>query len=670
MIDSRVKRLLVEEANGENAVAHTREITQYHRGLGSWGDHTAAAYLMDYMKKEGLKAVMVEAPLDNKTKSVDWVHPFAWQPRDAILKVMEPEERILVTFWDTPTCINSWSAATPPEGLTAELVYVGAGTSDEDYAGKDVRGKVVFVDQGYTWRTHGLAVEKYGALGFINDDIQEIPYLKTREMYPDFVIWQTFYERELDGGQVRGWGLTISPRMGDYLRGLLEKGKVKVYVKIEAETFEGVMQAPMGIVEGGEYPEEEVLMSAHLCHTKPGALDNAAGCAGITEVLRAINALIERGEIRRPKRSIKTIIGPEGLDLQVYFSGKGEELDNIVVALGPCGGSDPEKSRGPLVLGTTSVALPHFMNDLCADILDELPDHFPAPGPIIRDPWSNAYEVCRGSLSGDGMSINAWNIPCVDIGRRGGVWWHTQFDTVDKTDADEFKKLEWVHAVAALTVADAGLKETLAIMNSVEGRSEDRLSQVAAKAREELMEVNAEEAREVLERRADELRYSYERDSQAIASTLVLIRNEDEAAKALAHGECERLTEKLMRQEEAAEKELREFAELLHGELAPLEPKPLPVEAQWKPKLKKRGWIDLKGLTIQLGNRFAIVRQGVRKGFDFILMVYEICSLSNGERMVADMARIFGHEGKPMEVKEIVDIVKEMERLGYMTVAR
>jgi hypothetical protein len=670
MINSRIKSLLAEEASGENSMAHTREITQYHRGLGSWGDHTAAAYLMNYMREERIQAVLLEAPLDNKTKTVDWVHPFAWQPRDAILKVMEPEERILVTFWDTPTCINSWSASTPAEGVVAELVYVGEGTSDEDYAGKDVRGKVVFVDRGYTWRTHGLAVEKYGALGFINDDIQEIPYLKTRELHPDFVLWQTLYERELDGGQNQGWGLTISPRMGDYVRELLDKGEVKVYVKIEAETFEGIMQAPMGTIEGREFPEEEILMSAHLCHTKPGALDNAAGCGAITEVLRAINALVERGEIARPKRSIKTIIGPEGLALQVYFDGKGENLDDVIVALGPCGGSHPEKNRGPLVLGTTSVALPHFMNDLCADILDELPDYFPAPGPVIPDPSSNVYQVRRGSLSGDGMSINAWNIPCVDINREGGVWWHTQFDTVDKADAGEFRKLQWVHAVAALTVADAEPKEAVSIMCSVEGRSEDRLNRVAAEAREELASVTAEEAGHVLERCIDRLRYSRERDAQAIASTLVLVRSEREEVRARLQHECDRLSERLLQKEQREEKGLREFAELLHGELVPPEPELLPTEAQWRPRLRKRGWIDLKLLTIQMGDRFETVREGARKELEFILKVYEICSLSSGERTIAEMGRILVHEGKATALTEIIDVVSELEQLGYMDVER
>ena len=41
-------------------------------------------------------------------------------------------------------CINSFS--TPPDGLTAPLVDVGAGTSDADYAGKTVKGAVVLGD--------------------------------------------------------------------------------------------------------------------------------------------------------------------------------------------------------------------------------------------------------------------------------------------------------------------------------------------------------------------------------------------------------------------------------------------------------------------------------------------------------------------------------------------
>jgi hypothetical protein len=51
-------------------------------------------------------------------------------------------------------------------------------------------------------------------LGYISDDILAVPGTKTREQFPDMVLWYTFYEREIGTGEpIKGWGLSISPRM-------------------------------------------------------------------------------------------------------------------------------------------------------------------------------------------------------------------------------------------------------------------------------------------------------------------------------------------------------------------------------------------------------------------------------------------------------------------------
>ena len=325
MLSAQIKSSLADELNGDNAMSHVAEITQYHRSLGSKEYQEAADYLHSYFAGEGMEVVNLEAPLDNETQIGNYTVPPAWEPKDAIVKVVHPEERVVVSFQEAPTCINSWSAATPPEGVTADLVYVGGGDKEEDYRGKDVAGKVCLVDKGFTWRTHALAVEKHGALGFINDDVLAMPPLKTRETFPDAVMWNTFYERSLDGGFVTGFGLSISPRMGDYLRGLLEQGPVQVFVKLEARTFKGTMITPMATIPGSEYPAEEVLLTAHLCHTRPGAVDNAAGCAHITETMRAINALLQRGDLPQPKRTIVAHYGPEGHHTNLYGARLEEE---------------------------------------------------------------------------------------------------------------------------------------------------------------------------------------------------------------------------------------------------------------------------------------------------------------------------------------------------------
>lgn len=684
MVDSRVERLVAEEMDGERAQQQVREITKYHRSLGSREWHRAAHEMMRYLEDIGLEVTSIDEPLNNSTRIGNYVIPYAWEPHDAILKVVEPEERTLVNFEDSPTCINSWSGATPAAGVIAEVVHVGDGTRDADYEGKDVKGKIVFTDKGYSWRVHALAVEKRGAIGFINDDIREIPHAKTREMFPDFVLWNTLYERQLDGSMVKGWGLSISPRMGDYLRGLLKEGPVKLYAKVDCRTFVGLLVNPMGVIRGEAYPDEEVMMVGHLCHTRPGAVDNAAGCAHITEVARVIQTLIDRGDVPRPKRTIKVFYGPEGHHNNIYYSRleQAGELDRVIVSLCSHVGGDPEKLRGPLEMTRTSAASPSFLNDLCVYYLEQVNERFPAPGPRARVPF--VFESTPRFMGGDSLQDSAWGIPAIEMMRVPNVYWHTPFDTVDKTSAEEFTKVGWVYAMVALTVANAGLMEILEIMKNVEERSEERLRQTSRTARRELMGASSEDAVQILERRADKLRYLCERDSQAIASALVLARQEDETSRRRAHEEAERLAAKLTRKAEEEEDELREFGAFLHGPLRTPEAQSSEPEAEWRPRMRQRGMIDMKRLTIDLATKYEGVSD-MPDQLDLIGYLYEVCNLSEGEKTVGEIVRILDHElerfrrtyGSPAEqdvtqsvltVETVARMVGDLEALGYLTV--
>ena len=51
--------------------------------------------------------------------------------------------------------------------VTADLIDVGDGTHESDYAGKDVRGKIVLV-AAQPGAVQDLAVGKYGAAGIVS----------------------------------------------------------------------------------------------------------------------------------------------------------------------------------------------------------------------------------------------------------------------------------------------------------------------------------------------------------------------------------------------------------------------------------------------------------------------------------------------------------------------
>ena len=94
------------------------------RNAGSDAEHAAADYLAGVMEEIGLANVEKTAAQCDR-----------WQFNGAGLTVDGKDYAVY----------SYATASTPPEGLTAEVVYVGKGTM-WDYEGVDVHGKIILID--------------------------------------------------------------------------------------------------------------------------------------------------------------------------------------------------------------------------------------------------------------------------------------------------------------------------------------------------------------------------------------------------------------------------------------------------------------------------------------------------------------------------------------------
>jgi hypothetical protein len=521
---------LASAIDGRRCLDHVRQIGAYDRSLGSSGYHSAGAYVRANLDRIGLDARVITWPMDDSPVPWNWSVPRAWEPRAASFRVLSPEERTLVTFARTPTCIHPWSAATPREGVIAEIVHVGDGTSDQDYLGKDVRGKIVFADRGANWLAYVHAVEKRGALGYVSDDILAVPHVKARQRFQDAVLWYTFYERETNGGPIRGWGISISPRMGDYLRGLLAQGPVTGHCMVEARTFDGVMENILGTIEGNGSVDEEFLCMAHLDHYRPGAMDNASGCSVLLEAAEVLNRLIARGSLPRPRRSIRFLFGPEGHTSNVYPHSLAERIDRLVGSwTADTVGARSSVVGGPLIFTRASASTPTYLSDLGPDLLKESCRWYPGmdDSPISTGAAENTvihtkpgtspfkFDTIPYGIHSDNACIAGWGVPAVGIFQWPATPWHTQYDTIEKLDAQELARCAWATASVSYLAANAGPLDGLGWMHDVRAAASRRLSAIASRGRASTL---AGEGSEV----ADELRYACERDSAAIASCLAV----------------------------------------------------------------------------------------------------------------------------------------------------
>ncbi len=221
-------------------------------------------------------------------------------------------------FYATWPC--RWSAAGEFEG---ELVYVGKGTSEADYEGIDVEGKIVLAD-GSATSVYRLAVEKYGAIGILTDS-------------PNLEEFYTTWARCASipfGSEYPG--IAISYMDGQNLKDLLEDGPVTVSIDIDAEVTYDTSESVIGTIKGRTNSKRYVLVVGHADADagNMGADDNASGIAALMEIARALMKLIRQGKIPRPNFSIKFMaVGTEIADSWAYIEAHEDELKNIIAVI-------------------------------------------------------------------------------------------------------------------------------------------------------------------------------------------------------------------------------------------------------------------------------------------------------------------------------------------------
>jgi hypothetical protein len=250
----------------------------------------------------------------------------------------------------------------------------------------------------------------------------------------------------------------------------------------------------------------------------------------MVEIARVLNGLIERSELRRPKRSIKFLFIIEGLGSRAYIHKHRDELDQIKTAF--CFdsvGHDQGKLQSVLLYYRHPDSSPSFLNDYFAGVMERAPkdgtwvfadDTDIAPVQFTQapyTPWS------------DNHIWAAYGVPSPLIMSWPDLHFHTQFLTADMTDPRVFRRAGVTTALAAYEIADADENDAFVIAGEVAARAEFRLADIASRAVHRI--VGAERANgngadpvRIAFRARRELDYAADRDCRAVASVTTLVR--------------------------------------------------------------------------------------------------------------------------------------------------
>ncbi len=495
---------LVNEISGDIAYDNLRTLVTYHAPSGgSEGFRQEAQWVLERAKSYGLEDV-------NFITLPAWRTPPKepnqnWTLRGGELWVVEPKMLKLGDVRETPTSIADNS---PTADITAQLVDVGEGVDDADYAGKEVSGKIVLA-YGSPDKVKELACWARGALGIVS-------YYSTRVNpwtdHPDQVAWSRVSASK-EGEKLAPPVFMVSPRTGLMLSRWLsghspshifsetpEKPAappvLRVHLKIQSEvTQPGTQGLVEGFIRGTADHDHAIVLTAHLQEEKTSANDDRSGCANLLEIARALEAMIADGRLPRPNRDIRFWWTNEiGAELE-YFSEHPEEREHIIADIN----QDMVGARQSLDGRVQQVSLTpysrwNFLDDVVASIVTSLADgnnaylaswqnQNPAPfsRPIFahlgsREPYH--AELVHYFDSTDHMVFNtgAIGIPGVTFTNWPDEYIHSSDDDLWQIDRTQLQRNTVAVAGIALYLANLGESDVPTLLGVMAGEARERIS--------------------------------------------------------------------------------------------------------------------------------------------------------------------------------------------------
>ncbi|HET6897487.1 MAG TPA: DUF4910 domain-containing protein, partial [Vicinamibacteria bacterium] len=222
-----------------------------------------------------------------------------WRVEGGTLDEVSPRPRRITSVDDVRLAVADNSERAD---VTAELVDVGGGAVAADYEGKDVRGRLVLCDATPS-ACHREAVETRGAAGLVSYAANQVSAWWRDDQ--DLVRWGHLDAR----GRRNTFAIMISLREARTLQERLARGeRITLHAVVRARNDDALpYETVIGTLPGTDAAAGEIVFSCHLDHEKPGANDNASGCAANLEIARTLKALVDAGRIPPPRRTIRFV---------------------------------------------------------------------------------------------------------------------------------------------------------------------------------------------------------------------------------------------------------------------------------------------------------------------------------------------------------------------------
>ena len=475
--------LIIGEASGETAFNHivamggaprNRKPAEYA------GTFEEARYILDLLKEYGLSDAAILRYPGGET----------WDGDQGELWEIEPGMQKIASYTDLRAMLATGSSSAD---VTAELVWAGDG-EPKDFESLDVKGKIV-VTSGSASSVHSIACLQKGAEGVVS-------FSSPRPLFDPLLIpWSGVGGREKSAK----FAFYLPPREGVILRDRLRRGeKIIVHAKVESSNRKYELQDVVASIPGSEAKAEEVILSAHLFegYAMQGANDNYSGCAGILEMARTLQTLIQDGRLPRPKRTIRFLWAPEFSGTVPYVKANQEQMRRTLCNINlDMVGVRLSKSLAFFCFMRTTYGNPHYINDVMENVyryVGETNRSYVTNGMsgafqkrIVAPSGSEEpmyYYVGTHFGSSDHEVFNDWGVgvPGIVMNTWPDQWYHTSEDRPDKIDPTQMKRAVVIGAAAAYTIAAADDKAAGQIAAEIVSNASGRIGHQLARGVEEL----------------------------------------------------------------------------------------------------------------------------------------------------------------------------------------
>jgi aminopeptidase YwaD len=472
---------LAKELSGDRAHETIREISGNHRMRGSRGFRAAAELIVAKARAGGLEDVRIEEfPADGKIFYGTQRSRPPWDAEFGELWEMKREGGALTKG----KRIASWAeqpmslAQDSERGeVTAELVDVGPGTAESDYAGKNVRGKLILTSSQPS-SVVPLGVARHGAAGIVS-------YAQNQRTAwwgenTELVRWghlDTF-------SPTKTFAFMVSPAEATSFRSRLAAGeRITLDARVRAGQHPGVYSIATAAIPGTDSTAGEIVYSCHLDHPKPGANDNASGCATILEVGITLARLIRENRIPPPVRTIRFVWPPEIEGTVTILNAKPQWASRIkaVVHMDMVGGGPDTKAVFHVSSGPGS--LPSFVYDVGHAFTAWVNDQtyrYAATGsakyPLVSP--KGGKEPLQAILAEFSMGSDhqvytdaSWGIPAIYLHDWPDRYIHTTWDTPERIDPTKLLRAAFIGAASGYSLASLSLRDTVELARAVKAGS-------------------------------------------------------------------------------------------------------------------------------------------------------------------------------------------------------